>query len=223
VARDAVASHCLQDVEHVLALAACPSSRRDGRGAGVPRKTAWLRRATPGNSPYRVVDRDNQGYYLAGDGKGGTVYQADYGLRRGLAAMPDYAVLEAARGPLRLVLAADATDVAELERLLAVGGRKAVTSLAAALETVFHEVREAAGGLNASAASYAFAKRKPTTGRGRRLACYRRPMAPVASLRRPWLHRLLKAPVLEVGTLRSLLRAHPAIEVAQRRIGPEVL
>lgn len=77
-----------------------------------------------GNSPYRVVDRDNQGWYLASDGNGGQVYRAANCYRWDLYKVPDYPALEAARGPLRPVRAADPADTAELDRRSCPGLRK---------------------------------------------------------------------------------------------------
>lgn len=112
------------------------------------------------NEPYRVVDRDNNGWYLAADGHGGTVYCLSYSTR-----MPDYATLEAACGPLRPVLPVTDADVAELDRLLSEAGRKAVTSLAAALATVVTRLYENAGGVESSAGSGAYAHRTLKAGR----------------------------------------------------------
>lgn len=95
------------------------------------------------NEPSRVVDRDNNGWYLAADGHGGFVYCLDYSTR-----MPNYTTLEAAHGPLRPVLPVEDADVAELDRLLSKAGRKAVTSLAAALDVVFDQLSKSTGGLD---------------------------------------------------------------------------
>jgi hypothetical protein len=114
---------------------------------------------TTGQDPYRVVDRENYGWYQASDGRGGFVYRIGYQTQ-----IPDYATVAATRGPVRPVLPADDADVDELDRLFALAGRKAVTSLAAAIETVFHNLREAAGGLN-DRASYDFAMRTLKAGR----------------------------------------------------------
>jgi hypothetical protein len=110
--------------------------------------------------PGRVVDRDNYGWYQAGDGQGGFVYCVNYQTR-----IPDYSTLVAKRGPVRPVLPVDQADIAELDRLFILAGSKAVTSLAAAIELVFHTLRAAAGGLNASSASYEYAMRTIKAGR----------------------------------------------------------
>jgi hypothetical protein len=126
--------------------------------------------------------------------------------------MLDYAALETAHGPLRPVLAADATDVAELERLLAVGGRKAVTSLAAALETVFHEVREDHDEDQRQRRPAAMTS--PSSARRPRRSQSARPGPGVAMVR-------LSGDTVTTDALAAILRAHPAIEVAHRRIQPE--
>jgi hypothetical protein len=115
--------------------------------------------STSGQEPGRVVDRDNYGWYRAGDGQGGFVYCINYQTK-----IPDYPTLVAKRGPVRPVLPVDQADIAELDRLFVLAGRKAVTSLAAAIEMVFHNLREAAGGLN-DRTSYDFAMRTLKAGR----------------------------------------------------------
>lgn len=112
------------------------------------------------NEPYRVVDRDNNGWYLAADGHGGTAYCLNYSTQ-----IPDYATLEAAHGPLRPVLPVTDADVAELDRLCSEAGRKAVTSLAAALATVVKRLYENAGGVERSLESSAYAYRTLAAGR----------------------------------------------------------
>ena len=74
-------------------------------------------------TPYRVVDRNNQGWHATQAGTGGTIYSADYGDERGL---PDtsYGDLAAACGPLRPVLPVSDVDRAELERLFRQASRK---------------------------------------------------------------------------------------------------
>jgi hypothetical protein len=95
--------------------------------------------------PYRVVDRENQGWYQASQPGGGTLYTASYGFERDLPPRT-YEELAATRAPLRPVEPVADADVAELERLFADAGRKTVTTLAAALEAVFHRVRTEHGG-----------------------------------------------------------------------------
>lgn len=113
--------------------------------------------------PYRVVDPQGQGWLLAMDGNGGFEYQPScrYGELPG---MHGLAELEAARGPLRPVLPVTDDDEQLIRRLLGECGRKAVATLAAAIEQVFHELREAAGGLSAPG-SYETATRLLKAGR----------------------------------------------------------
>jgi hypothetical protein len=119
--------------------------------------------STPSQKPGRVVDRDNYGWYRASDGQGSSVYCVDYRTRS-----PDYATLEATRGPLRPVLSVDDGDIAELDRLFAMAGRRAVTSLAAAIESVVNQIRETAWArypVDASTSSYEYAMRTLKAGR----------------------------------------------------------
>jgi hypothetical protein len=113
--------------------------------------------------PYRVVDRDNQGWFGGPDDELGTRYTADYGFQRDL---EDRTLeqLRATRGPVRPVEPITDEDERELQRLLRQAGRKAVATLAAALESVFHQIREERGGL-AAHDSYDFAKRTLMAGR----------------------------------------------------------
>jgi hypothetical protein len=98
----------------------------------------------PTLSPYRVVDREGQGWYLTSSG-----YQASYGWNRGLATVTDLDALAAARGPLRPVLPVTDADQDVIETQLQQAGRKAVTTLAAALAgTYFTQLR--VRGLNGS-------------------------------------------------------------------------
>lgn len=99
--------------------------------------------STSSQEPNRVVDRDNHGWYRASDGRGSSVYCIDCQTE-----IPDYPTLVATRGPVRPVLPVTPADAAELERLLWLAGRKAVTSLAAAIETVFYNLRSAPDGLD---------------------------------------------------------------------------
>jgi hypothetical protein len=91
--------------------------------------------------PSRVVDQSGQGWYLAGTGDGGSVYQASYGFARDLADMPGLDELAAARGPLRPVLPVTDDDVNAIDALLRQSGRKAVTTLAAALNATYNGIR----------------------------------------------------------------------------------
>lgn len=89
--------------------------------------------------PYRAVDRDNYGWYKAGDGHGGSQWTT--GLINSLGAeYGSYPELAAARGPVRPVLPVTDADEDDLRALFDQAGRKAVTTLAAALEAVFHQL-----------------------------------------------------------------------------------
>lgn len=90
---------------------------------------------------YRVVDGENYGWYSAGDGRGGAVWTTGpiNGLDLQFGAFPE---LAAARGPVRPVLPVTDNDSIQLEALLGRAGRKAIATLAAALEDVFHRLRE---------------------------------------------------------------------------------
>jgi hypothetical protein len=110
------------------------------------------------DSVYRVVDRENQGWHPCGD-----AYAADFGFQRDLADRP-YPELATDRSPLRPVENVTEADVAELRRLFSVAGRKAVTTLAAALAAVHHRLsseRAAAGHHD----SWEFARRTLIAGR----------------------------------------------------------
>lgn len=87
----------------------------------------------PKTQPGRVVDRDGQGWFLAGDGNGGFHYRASYDFKRGLEPVATHVELAQARGPLRTVLPVTDADRAQIGRLLDDAGRKAVGSLAAAI------------------------------------------------------------------------------------------
>jgi hypothetical protein len=113
--------------------------------------------------PYRVVDRENQGWHGGPDDALGTRYTADYGFKRDLDDRTFEHVL-ATRGPVRPVEPNTDEDEGELRHLLRQAGRKAVATLAAALESVFHQIREERGGL-AAHDSYDFAKRTLMAGR----------------------------------------------------------
>jgi hypothetical protein len=96
--------------------------------------------------PYRVVDREGQGWYLASTGDGGTTYKASYGWQRDLPDVPDLGELAEMRGPLRPVLSVTDADQEQLEAQLRQAGRKAVTTLAAALATTYQGLRKQLGG-----------------------------------------------------------------------------
>lgn len=94
-----------------------------------------------GAVPYRVVDAGNQGWHGGPDNDWGTRYTAAFGLDRGLEDRT-WEQLQSTRGPLRPVLPVTDEDADELTGLFDVAGRKTITTVAAALEQVFHQVRE---------------------------------------------------------------------------------
>lgn len=92
------------------------------------------------STPHRVVDAQDQGWYLVGDG----LYHADYGSIRGLEPLP-YDQLAEQRGPLRPVLPVTDEDEAAIIAALTEAGPKAAGSLLAALYSLFlAEARSAA-------------------------------------------------------------------------------
>lgn len=93
---------------------------------------------------YRVVDAHNQGWHPVG-GPDGVTYSADYGFERGLA---DRTLdqLRATRGPLRPVEPITDQDIHTLEDLFGAAGSATITTLASALEEVFHQLRESQRG-----------------------------------------------------------------------------
>lgn len=110
--------------------------------------------------PYRLVDRHNQGWLTQGNGS----YRADYGENRDLSRMT-LADLEQTRGPLRPVEPVTDADEDILREAFRRCARKTVTTIAAALDVVFHELREAQGGLTNAGLSYDYAKRTLRAGR----------------------------------------------------------
>lgn len=116
-------------------------------------------RPTP-SVPGRVVDCDNRGWYLTADLDGNFVYAAGRDSET-----YDYQALSDAHGPLRPVCPITAADQARLDELLAAAGRKAVATVAAALELVYYRCRKENGWLTHAAESAEFAKRTLTAGR----------------------------------------------------------
>ncbi|GLY08229.1 hypothetical protein [Actinoplanes sp. NBRC 101535] len=98
---------------------------------------------TDTEQPYRVVDTHGQGWHLslAADGTS-TRYSADYGWKRDLPDGITYDQLTADRGPLRPVLAPTDAEVDAIEKAIDLAGRKAVLTIAAALEAIVHEARQ---------------------------------------------------------------------------------
>lgn len=88
--------------------------------------------------PYRVVDRENQGWHQVSGGR----YEADFGEARGLSDL-DYAALEEQRGPLRAVVPYDPGDALLITSALADAGTKAVASVLVALYQVTREYADA--------------------------------------------------------------------------------
>ncbi|MEE2062326.1 hypothetical protein [Rhodococcus artemisiae] len=115
---------------------------------------------TPSPLPGRVVDRDNHGWFLTADAESRYVYVHMQG-----GATHTYTDLSDAHGPVRPVVALSRTDADALHALLARAGRKAITTLAAALELVHHRLRESHGGLERYAESDAYARTTLTAGR----------------------------------------------------------
>ncbi|HEY3478366.1 MAG TPA: hypothetical protein VGL02_05625, partial [Streptomyces sp.] len=109
--------------------------------------------------PYRLVDADNYSWLATGAG----LYRAD-------PHQPDRQeelTLDQVTdqyGPVRPVEPITDDDVARLNGAFDKAGRKSIATLAAAIEMVFHELRESKGGLN-SHISYAYAARTLTAGR----------------------------------------------------------
>lgn len=115
------------------------------------------------HGPSRVVDSRDYGWFLTGDGAGNIGYRFDWG-QYGTPLL-GMAELDRGHGPLRPVEPITDADSAILRDALRRAGRKAVTTLAAAIEEVFHHRREDHGGLHAGD-SYEAAKRALTAGRG---------------------------------------------------------
>lgn len=110
--------------------------------------------------PYRLVDRDNQGWLATRSGY--VPDPASEDLERRVWTLED---IGQSRGPWRPVLPVTDEDESVMTAAFARCGRKAVATLAAAIEQVFHKVRQAAGGLNNPAASSEHARRTLLAGR----------------------------------------------------------
>jgi hypothetical protein len=109
--------------------------------------------------PFRVVDRFDQGWHATGDH-----YTGFIGMREGFLPEHTWDDLVAGRGPLRPVEPVTDDDAATMVTLFDEAGRKTITTLAAAIEWVFHDIREQHGGLNGPD-SYQWAKRQMVAGR----------------------------------------------------------
>jgi hypothetical protein len=116
-------------------------------------------------APYRVVDGCNQGWLTTGPtDEPGHEYEPSYGSKRGLGRMT-LDRIAAERGGWRPVVPPTEDETAAVNAALGAAGRKAITSTAAALEVVFHQVREQAGGLSNANESYEAARMALMAGR----------------------------------------------------------
>jgi hypothetical protein len=88
--------------------------------------------------PYRVVDRDNQGWHATS----GVLYSADFGEARGLTDL-EYRELDQQRGPLRTVVPSDPGDDLLITSALTDAGVKAAASVLVALYQVSLEYAQA--------------------------------------------------------------------------------
>lgn len=111
------------------------------------------------DSPYRLVDRFNQGWVITGGGD----YQP--GGHHPELGNHSLAELTEQRGPCRPVLPVTDDDEELLHDAFRRAGRKTIATLAAALEQVFHTLREREGGLRNPGGSYEAARRTMTAGR----------------------------------------------------------
>lgn len=116
--------------------------------------------------PSRLVDADNQGWYATSETAGGPiVYRADFGLRQGLPRPLTLDAITRDRGPWRSVQPITDDDDTLIRDTFGRVGRKTIATLAAALEEVFHELRESRGGLATAHDSWEYANRTLTAGR----------------------------------------------------------
>lgn len=117
-------------------------------------------------APYRVVDREQQGWHRVGADREAR-YAADYGWRRELPNRPSYEQLERGRGPLRPIAPITEADSATLRAALRAAGRKAATTLAAALADLYRARRDAYAGdeHDAGPAAHEHARRALVAGR----------------------------------------------------------
>lgn len=117
---------------------------------------------------YRVVDAENQGWHPTAKETPDepAFYRADYGFQReGLGDVRILDELEAERGPLRRVMPITGEDGQLLRHALAAAGRKAVYTVAVAVQRAFNELRERHGGLPALTDSYQGARTHLLAGR----------------------------------------------------------
>jgi hypothetical protein len=116
--------------------------------------------STSERPPSRLVDRDQQSWMLTADRDGRHVYTAD--MHRTYLTLDE---VQAQHAPLRPVLPITAEDRERLRAVLAAAGRKAVTSLAAAVYDVFRQLREDHGGMDNPRVSYETATQHLLAGR----------------------------------------------------------
>lgn len=113
------------------------------------------------HGPSRLVDRNDYGWYLTMDGAGSTGYQRDDN-RAGAGGLLTFAEVERDHGPVRPVEPISDVDQVALVDAFRTAGRKTITTLAAAVELVFH--RRRVEHVN-QRDSYDAAKRALTAGR----------------------------------------------------------
>ncbi|WP_331765178.1 hypothetical protein [Nocardia sp. NBC_01388] len=121
---------------------------------------------TDTEQPYRVVDSLNQGWHIEGGPEG--LYRGfDPTSATKLLEPRPYADIVREFGPVRPVLGLLDEDREELRAALETAGRKAIGSLASALEQVNHEIRARASepGDQFHHGGYRFASRAMTAGR----------------------------------------------------------
>ena len=108
--------------------------------------------------PYRLVDANNWGWLFGGEGSYRTdPYDPD---RQGLT----FEQVVEQHGPIRPVEPITDEDQLLLTNVFLRIGRKSITTLAAALDQVFHELRESRGGINGSNDSFDYATRTLLAG-----------------------------------------------------------
>ncbi|BCK59466.1 hypothetical protein NWFMUON74_72380 (plasmid) [Nocardia wallacei] len=125
-----------------------------------------IERMTDTEQPYRVVDSHNQGWHREGGPEG--LYRGfDPTSTTKLLEHRPYDDIVREFGPVRPVLEPLDEDREQLRAALAAAGRKAIGSLASALEQVHHEIRERASepGDTYRQSGYRFAVRAMTAGR----------------------------------------------------------
>ncbi len=120
-----------------------------------------------GHLPYRVVDRENQGWHVGGGNTTEPHYVADYGWERALPGRT-HAELLTSRGPVRPVEPITDADSTRMRDRFATASRRTVTTLAAALHQTFVDIvtaRLADTDATDADEAYAFARRTLVAGR----------------------------------------------------------